>query len=105
VFQTPFRAWNAFAPKRLLIPSDWRDWCEDDVFVVGHQIQTAAVTISPREPPFAGFVGEVWFEARSDALLYLSLFQGLAQLAAFSGVGHKTTMGMGAVEYIGNGEG
>lgn len=105
VFQTPYRAWNAFAPHRLLIPSDWCDWCADDVFVAEHHIQTAAVTINHREPPFVGFVGEVWFEARSDALLYLSLFQGLGQLAAFSGVGHKTTMGMGAVELIGKDEG
>ena len=30
----------------------------------------------------------------------LSLFHALAQLAAYSGVGHKTTMGMGAVALV-----
>ena len=100
VFSWPFRVWNAYAPAKLRIPTDWLDWCRDDVFIIEHDIETAAVTVSRKEPPFTGFVGEVWFEAQSKALLYLSLFQGLANLTAYSGVGHKTTMGMGAVERI-----
>ena len=47
-----------------------------------------------------GFVGEVQFEAKDDAALYLSVLQGLARLAPYCGVGRKTTMGMGAVERI-----
>jgi CRISPR-associated endoribonuclease Cas6 len=100
VFGGPWRVWNRYAPTTLSLPADWLEWCDAVVFVVSHAIQTAAVTISPREPPFVGFVGDVYFEARSDALLYLSTLQALARLAPYCGVGHKTTMGMGAVETL-----
>lgn len=49
---------------------------------------------------FTGFVGEVVFGAHHGGPGQLGLLQALAQLAAYSGVGHKTTMGMGAVELI-----
>ncbi len=100
VFRWPFRVWNAYASPDLLIPGDWLDWCRDNVFVTAHRIETAVVAISHKEPPFTGFVGEVQFTAKSSALLYLSLFQGLSHLIAYTGTGHKTTMGMGAVERL-----
>jgi CRISPR-associated endoribonuclease Cas6 len=103
VFGGPWRVWNRYAPTTLSLPTDWLDWCDAVVFVVSHAIQTAAVAISPHKPSFVGFVGDVYFEARSDALLYLSTLQALAQLAPYCGVGHKTTMGMGAVELLSSG--
>lgn len=100
VFQRPFEIWSSFAPSTLQLPGDWLDWCAKNVFVIKHNIRTEPVTISKREPPFLGFVGEVQFEAKDDAALYLSVLQGLARLAPYCGVGRKTTMGMGAVERI-----
>jgi CRISPR-associated endoribonuclease Cas6 len=85
------------------LPGDWLSWCEENVFVARHKIETVEVTISKREPLFAGFVGEVWFEALDDAVLYQSVLQGLATLATYAGVGRKTAMGMGAVECISTG--
>ncbi len=100
VFQRPFEVWQSFAPRELQIPGDWLEWCEQNVFVTAHQIETATVHISWNEP-FTGFVGAVSFRAKDDAVLYRSVWQGLAALAPYCGVGRKTTMGMGAVEQIG----
>jgi CRISPR-associated endoribonuclease Cas6 len=103
VFSWPLKVWQSYAPAPLALPEDWRDWCAQDVFVMEHQIQTASVAISRRES-FTGFVGDVHFQAESrhpQAALYLHIWQALASLATFCGVGHKTTMGMGAVEKLG----
>ena len=100
VFRWPLKVWQTYSS--LPLPEDWLSWCERDVFVVEHQIQTATVAISKRAR-FTGFVGEVWFCAKtrhSQAAHYLSIWQGLTDLATFCGIGYKTTMGMGAVERI-----
>ncbi|MBX7250967.1 MAG: CRISPR system precrRNA processing endoribonuclease RAMP protein Cas6 [Candidatus Promineofilum sp.] len=96
VFHWPWRVWQAFAPD-FGLPDDWLDWCAQEVFVVQHQIETVTVPIS-KDKSFTGFVGEVVFEALDGGAGQMGLLQALARLAAYSGVGHKTTMGMGAVE-------
>jgi CRISPR-associated endoribonuclease Cas6 len=83
----------------LSIPADWLEWCERDVFVVEHHIQTAVVSIT-RSESFVGFTGQVSFRAYQGQEQYLRVWQALGTLAAVCGVGHKTTMGMGAVERI-----
>lgn len=98
VFSWPWRVWQAFAPD-FGLPDDWIEWCEQEVFVIEHQIQTVTVAVA-KDESFTGFVGEVVFEAHDGGPGQLGLLQALAQLAAYSGVGHKTTMGMGAVELI-----
>jgi CRISPR-associated endoribonuclease Cas6 len=99
VFQLPLRVWQCYAPMVLSIPADWLEWCERDVFVVEHHIQTAVVSIT-RSESFVGFTGQVSFRAYQGQEQYLRVWQALGTLAAFCGVGHKTTMGMGAVERI-----
>jgi hypothetical protein len=102
VFSWPMRVWQSFAPPTLALPGEWPDWCAQNIFVAQHQIKTATVAISRRES-FTGFVGNVQFRAvtrHPEADLYLSVWQALAGLATFSGVGPKTTIGMGAVEVI-----
>ena len=47
VFRWPLRVWQCYAPMVLSIPSDWLEWCERDVFVVGHDIQTARCLYHP----------------------------------------------------------
>ncbi len=101
VFRQPYRVWNAFAPPSLQIPTDWLEWCFECVYIEKCQIETAQVVISHKDAPFTGFVGRVTFRAKSDSLLYLSLWQSIAHLIPYSGVGHKTTMGMGACEIVG----
>lgn len=99
VFAGPARVWQAFAPPLMSLPQGWLPWCASDVFVTDLRIETAQVAISSREQ-FKGFVGEVWFSAYQGDDVTLSIWQALAELATICGVGHKTTMGMGAVERI-----
>ncbi len=99
VFGSPIRFWQAFAPPMMAVPAGWLEWCQQDVFVTQHNIETVSVMISQRDK-FTGFVGEVWFEARRGSDLNLRTWQALANLATICGIGYKTTMGMGAVERI-----
>lgn len=99
VFRTPFVVWNSFAPTPLKLPDEWLAWCGRDIFVIEHQIQTATIALS-RDDGFTGFVGEVSFRAYQGDESSLCIWHALARLTAFSGVGRKTTMGMGAVELV-----
>lgn len=97
VFRGPFLVWQKYAPTSLKPPGDWLDWCAERVYVTDLQIETVTVSLSRQAPAFRGFVGQVAFTAQSDALLYLSLWQGVSGLAPYTGIGYKTTMGMGTV--------
>lgn len=99
VFRGPVRIWDAFAPPMIMLPDGWLDWCAQNVFIKEHNIKTVQVNISQREH-FNGFVGDVWFEAHKGNELNLRAWQALGTLLPFCGTGHKTTMGMGAVERI-----
>ena len=99
VFSWPLRVWQAYAPPVLTVPGDWLDWCKRDVFVTGHRIETAVISLS-KTVNLTGFVGEVNFRARAGHTDYLYIWQAISDLAAFCGIGYKTTMGMGAVERI-----
>jgi CRISPR-associated endoribonuclease Cas6 len=95
VFQGPFRVWQAFAPFPL--PDDWLEWCAQELFVVEHRIETAVTAITQQEQ-FTGFVGTVTFRAYAGNEEQLRIWQALGALATYCGIGHKTTMGMGAVD-------
>ena len=112
VFARPFQVWQRFvpqfsdAPERYLMPDDWLDWCASSVFATRHEIKTVKKNIN-RNKRFAGFVGKAWFsvqpqrdEPRAKTEQYSGYLNALAQFANFSGIGRKTTMGMGAVEVI-----
>ena len=99
VFRSPVRMWETFAPSTMPRLDGWMDWCERDVLVSDLRIETVTVNIRERVK-FTGFVGEVWYEAASYDETPLSIWQALADLAVFCGVGYKSTMGMGAVERI-----
>lgn len=99
VFGSAVRIWEAFAPPMMMLPSGWMEWCTKDVFVIQHSIETVQVTISQKEE-FTGFVGEVWYEAVQGEEIQLRAWHALSSLAVFVGVGHKATMGMGAIEKL-----
>lgn len=103
VFEWPLRVWQAYAPPslRLQMPDSWLEWCARNVFVTEHSIQTATVAITYHEQ-FTGFIGTVSFFAEKGKIEQMCIWQAFARLAAFSGVGHKTTMGGGAARFIAN---
>ena len=99
VFSWPLRVWHTYAPAVLQLPPDWPEWCARDIFVTGHDIQTASVALDTKVT-FTGFVGEVDFTDYAGPARYLYAWQALTSLATFCGIGYKTTMGMGAVERL-----
>jgi CRISPR-associated endoribonuclease Cas6 len=99
VFGSAVRLWETYAPPMMTLPRGWLDWCKKDVFVVQHNIETVQVNIS-QKALFTGFVGEVWYTAQAGDEMQLRAWQALGNLAAFFGVGHKATMGMGAVDQL-----
>lgn len=99
VFHSPVFVWKTFAPSTIQLPSGWLDWCQREVFLVQHRIETKTVNINKKDQ-ITGFIGEVWFKAHQGDELTLSFWQALADLASFCGVGYKTTMGMGTTEKI-----
>lgn len=100
VFGRPYGVWNSYGHQMELLPSAWLDWCDRSVFVTQLHIETVEVRLSPIDA-FIGFVGEVWYEPRGGSALSRRMLAAFGRLAAYVGVGRKTTMGMGAVEFLG----
>ncbi len=98
VFGWPLKVWNSYCPPAATIPEDWLAWCEDNVFVIRHDIETIQVNLTKNEW-FVGFVGGCNLKVldKDAPDYYLQSLHALARLAAFTGVGHKTTAGMGAL--------
>lgn len=100
VFESLSRQWELFAPASLRIttdglsPRDIATWCEEHVVVTRYSLETCYLPSSKFGQ--SGFQGNVTYEVKgiptAPAASWLS---PLARFALFSGVGYKTTMGMG----------
>jgi CRISPR-associated endoribonuclease Cas6 len=99
VFDRPFRIWQKFAPRYLNIEPELLAWVDKHVTVTALNIQTAQFILT-NKLFIKGFIGDVAFHAKKGPKENLVAFQSLANLSVFSGVGYKTTMGMGIVERI-----
>ena len=105
VFMRPYEVWQTFAPEEFRLPADWLDWCEHNLFCSEHDIRTVPSNIS-RDKRFTGFIGKAWFQVILDRQddrdhnLYTRILGALGRFITYSGIGRKTTMGMGAVEPI-----
>ena len=100
VFRRPFQVWNQQCRPLERLPQSWLEWCERSLFISKHQIQTVEVRLSPRES-ITGFVGEVWYKPHKGSPFQRRMLAALGRLATYVGVGRKTTMGLGAVEFLG----
>lgn len=99
VFNRPHLAWTRYAPNELDLPSDLLDWLEHQVFVIYQKIQTLKVPLSS-DTNFIGFTGDVEFHAQKGPGKYLQAFHTLGNFSEYTGIGYKTSMGMGVVEKI-----
>ena len=98
VFTSAFKAWQAFAPPPQKLPEAWLTWCERHILVSRHAIQTDTFAVKHKQIHL-GFVGDVWFEARDEDMMSRQIWQALGQFAPYCGIGVKTAMGLGAVDY------
>lgn len=100
VFESLARQWELFAPAALrlsaqgLTPRSLAAWCEEQIIVLRYSLETRYLPSSKFGQ--SGFQGSVVYEVKgiptAPEAQWLST---LARFALFSGVGYKTTMGMG----------
>lgn len=100
VFESLARLWEAFAPAELRLAAggltlrDVAAWCEEHVIVSRYTLHTSYLPFSKFGQ--VGFEGDVDYEVKGNpSAPEASWLSPLARFALFSGVGYKTTMGMG----------
>ena len=100
VFGSLARQWDLFAPASLrtasggITPPEIGAWCEEHVIVSRYSLETCYLPSSKFGQ--SGFQGNVIYEVKgSPTAPEASWLSSLARFALFSGVGYKTTMGMG----------
>lgn len=104
-FDSLANAWNCFAPPEVeqVDLKALRDYVEHYVVVTQHAIQTAVLPFKQHSQ--LGFMGRVSYRlmALPETNPGLADWLGrLAALALYSGVGYKTTMGLGQVRLLGS---
>jgi CRISPR-associated endoribonuclease Cas6 len=100
VFESLARQWDLFAPVDLrmatsgITPREIGAWCEEHVIVSRYSLETCYLPSS--KFGLTGFQGNVHYEVKGSPAAPEALWlSSLARFALFSGVGYKTTMGMG----------
>lgn len=100
VFDSLARQWDIFAPTHLrmetsaLSPRILSAWCEENLVVARYALETSYLPSSKFGQ--AGFQGTVLYEVKGmPSAPEATWLSTLARFALFSGVGYKTTIGMG----------
>jgi len=87
--------WNTFAP--ISFPDELRLYIKECMRLTHFEIRSRAVRISSGLQ--IGMVGSATFRTRNYDRYWMSLIHALSRFAFFSGVGAKTSMGMGQCRY------
>ena len=100
VFESLAKQWETFAPEHLRLATNdlttrrLASWCEESLIVARYALETRYLPSSKFAQ--AGFQGKIMYEIKgmrqSPEAAWLT---PLAYFALFSGVGYKTSMGMG----------
>ncbi|MFN8673091.1 MAG: CRISPR system precrRNA processing endoribonuclease RAMP protein Cas6 [Candidatus Sericytochromatia bacterium] len=93
-FGSLLRSWNTFSTYKIDI--DILNLIEKNVFVTSVDLQTKDFTIG-KDISFIGTFGVIEFKTNNKDEDFLKKLNILSDFAFFSGVGAKTTMGMGQV--------
>lgn len=105
VFESLAKQWEVFAPAHLrltatgLIVRDFVSWCAESLVVVCYRLETRYLPSNKFAQP--GFQGTITYEVkRAQSSREARWLTPLAHFALFSGVGYKTSMGMGQARCI-----
>lgn len=100
VFESLAHQWEVVAPTNLRLAAhgltirDLAAWCEEHIVVLRYSLHTLHLSYS--KFGLSGFLGDVAYEVKGNpAAPEAAWLTPLARFALFSGVGYKTTMGMG----------
>lgn len=105
VFENLARQWECFAPisTRLanadLTPKSVELWCDEQMIVTHYALSTGYLSGSRFGQ--VGFQGQITYEVKGNPVVPIAMrLTSLARFAFFSGVGYKTTMGMGQTRCV-----
>lgn len=105
VFESLARQWESFAPATLrlanhgLTSRQIAAWCEEQVIVLRYTLETRYLPSSKFGQ--SGFQGNIVYEVKgAPTAPEAQWLSSLARFALFSGVGYKTTMGMGQTRCV-----
>ncbi len=100
VFESLAKQWETFAPEHLrmaaneLTARQLAAWCEESLIVARYALETRYLPSSKFAQ--AGFQGKIMYEMKGiQSSPEAAWLTPLAHFALFSGVGYKTSMGMG----------
>lgn len=85
--------WNAFSGTEHEIDEEVMLQISEKIYAVSHDIKTRICTMKGYK--LVGFVGKCAYEAKDIPLELNEKLKCLLRLAKYSGIGYKTTMGMG----------
>lgn len=98
VFGSLVDRWNAFSP--ITLSPDVRRFGEEMVALSSYHLESQAVQ-QKNGVPIIGGVGRATYTALGGDRYWLATMQMLADFALYSGVGVKTTIGLGQVRRVG----
>jgi CRISPR-associated endoribonuclease Cas6 len=103
VYGSLIQAWNTFSP--IPLPVHMGGFIEQSVGIARHRITTRMVQFGKAEQHI-GFVGKVNYIVRptltaEESYPYAAILNLLTQFAFYTGVGIRTTVGMGMARPVG----
>ncbi len=100
VFESLAKQWETFAPEHIRLAANdltarqLATWCEESLIVARYTLETRYLPSSKFAQ--AGFQGKIMYEMKGiQSSPEAAWLTPLAHFALFSGVGYKTSMGMG----------
>jgi CRISPR-associated endoribonuclease Cas6 len=97
VFGGLMRKWEAFAP--IALPAELGAFIAEHLVVERYRLETRVVAYDNHQ--YNGFVGTCQFRVLGDRSEQGRAINALADLALFTGIGQKTTQGLGQTRRIG----
>ena len=96
IFMSLFNRWNAFAPHQL--PDELKITIQKHLHIVDTKIFHHTIKFARgRKGIVTGFCGKVFVKINEPSTRLRCIIHALANFSMFSGVGVKTTAGMGQV--------
>jgi CRISPR-associated endoribonuclease Cas6 len=93
VFGSLLNKWNENAP--LTLSEELRRYARECIFPLFYRLGTRPINFEEFQE--TGFTGICQFQATNRDRYWLGMLGSLAEFAFYSGIGHRTTMGLGQV--------